>query len=97
MIAEFGAGRDDALAAAHLFADGYIAETPALTAARARGVELGSHEPTANVGAFLRWLISVNGAANVVEVGTGAGVGVLWMADAISRTVWSGSTAPRTS
>lgn len=85
MIAEFGGGRGDALSAAHLFAEGFIPESPALTAARARGAELGTHEPTANVGAFLRWLVSVTAATTIVEVGTGAGVGVLWMAQGLGE------------
>lgn len=84
MIAEFGAGRDDALAAAHLYSDNFAVESAAVIAARARAVEIGTQEPTANTGALLRWLTSVLSAANVVEVGTGAGVGVLWVVDQMS-------------
>lgn len=80
MIGEYSGGREEALTAAHLYSDNFLAEQPAITAARARAAEIGSQEPTANTGALLRWLASVTDAANVVEVGTGAGVGVLWLA-----------------
>lgn len=83
MIADIGGGREDALAAAHLFTDAFIAEAPALSGARARAAEIGTIEPTANIGALLRWLVTVLGARNIVDVGTGAGVGVLWMAQAL--------------
>jgi predicted O-methyltransferase YrrM len=79
MIAEFFGGREEALTAAHLFSDGFIAEPPAISTARTRAAEIGTQEPTANTGAFLRWLTSVLSATNVVEVGTGAGVGALWL------------------
>lgn len=82
MIADLGGGRHDALAAAHLFSDAFIPEAPAVQGARARAAEIGTVEPTANVGALLQWLVSALGAKSIVDVGTGAGVGVLWMAQA---------------
>lgn len=83
MIGELGGGREEALIAAHLFSDAFIAEPPGVEQARARALEIGTAEPTANVGALLGWLVSVLGARNIVEVGTGTGVGVLWMAPAL--------------
>lgn len=80
MSVDVGGGRDDALAAAHLFSDSFIAESPSITEARARAAEIGTIEPTSNTGAFLSWLATVISARTIVEVGTGTGVGVLWVA-----------------
>jgi predicted O-methyltransferase YrrM len=65
----------------HTFAENFIAEDHFKTQARARGVELGTVDTTPGAGAFLRFLASTLKAQSVVEVGTGSGVGSLWLFD----------------
>ena len=61
------------------FSDNYIPEDPHQTAARIKGVELGVVDATPGSGAFLRYVASLISAQSVVEVGTGSGVGTLWL------------------
>jgi predicted O-methyltransferase YrrM len=61
------------------FSDNYIPEDPHQTAAREKGVELGVVDATPGSGAFLRYVASLISAQSVVEVGTGSGVGTLWL------------------
>ena len=61
------------------FSDNYIPEDPHQTAARAKGVELGVVDATPGSGAFLRYVASLISAQSVVEIGTGSGVGTLWL------------------
>lgn len=65
----------------HQFAEGFIAEDFFKSQARARGVELGTTDTTPGSGAFLRYLAFTLKAQSVVEVGTGSGVGSLWLLD----------------
>ena len=65
----------------HEFAEGFIAEDFFKSQARARGVELGTKDTTPGSGAFLRYLAFTLKAQSVVEVGTGSGVGALWLLD----------------
>ncbi len=65
----------------HTFAEGFIAEDYFKSQARARGVELGTTDTTPGAGAFLRYLAFTLKAQSVVEVGTGSGVGSLWLFD----------------
>ena len=65
----------------HQFAEGFIAEDFFKSQARARGVELGTSDTTPGSGAFLRYLAFTLKAQSVVEVGTGSGVGSLWLLD----------------
>lgn len=65
----------------HSYAENFIVEDHFKSQARARGVEIGSVDPTPGVGAFLRHLAFTLSAQSVVEVGTGAGVGTLWLLD----------------
>ena len=62
-----------------LFSDGYIAEDPFQNAARERGVELGITDISPGSGAFLKYIASLISAQSVVEIGTGSGVGTLWL------------------
>lgn len=62
-----------------LFSDGYIAEDPFQNAARERGVELGITDTSPGSGAFLKYIASLISAQSVVEIGTGSGVGTLWL------------------
>ena len=63
----------------HAFAEGFIVEDFFKSQARARGVELGTKDTTPGSGAFLRYLAFTLKAQSVVEVGTGSGVGSLWL------------------
>ena len=65
----------------HQFAEGFISEDFFKSQARARGVELGTTDTTPGSGAFLRYLAFTLKAQSVVEVGTGSGVGSLWLLD----------------
>jgi len=65
----------------HTFAEGFIPEDFFKSQARTRGVELGTTDTTSGSGAFLRYLAFTLKAQSVVEVGTGSGVGSLWLLD----------------
>ena len=65
----------------HAFAENFIPEDHFKSQARARGVELGTVDTTPGAGAFLKFLASALKAQSVVEVGTGSGVGSLWLFD----------------
>lgn len=61
------------------FADNYIPEDPHQNLAREKGIELGVVDATPGSGAFLRYVASLISAQAVVEIGTGSGVGTLWL------------------
>ena len=61
-------------AASSDYGDGYHAESETLSAARARGDDLGCPPVSTGAGAALRFLAATLQAKAVVEVGTGAGV-----------------------
>lgn len=61
------------------YAETFVAEDEVLASARAKGRELGCVPVGAGGGAALRMLAAAIGARAVVEVGTGAGVGGLWL------------------
>ena len=61
------------------FADHYIPEDPHQNLAREKGIELGVLDATPGSGAFLRYVASLISAQAVVEIGTGSGVGTLWL------------------
>jgi len=63
----------------HSYAETFIAEDVVKTAARARGVEIGTVDVTQGTGAYLRHLAHLLNAQSVVEIGTGSGVGSLWL------------------
>ena len=65
----------------HTFAEGFIPEDFFKSQARTRGIELGASDTTSGSGAFLRYLAFTLKAQSVVEVGTGSGVGSLWLLD----------------
>lgn len=65
----------------HSYAESFIAEDAVKAAARARGVEIGTHDVSPGTGAYLRHLAQLLSAQSVVEVGTGSGVGSLWLLD----------------
>jgi len=61
------------------YAEGWLPEDAALTAARARAREVGVGSVSPLGGALLRFLAAVTAAGSVAEVGTGAGVSGLWL------------------
>lgn len=67
----------------HSFAESFILENSVMAAARARGVEVGTVDVTPGTGAYLRYLAHQLSAQSVVEVGTGSGVGSLWLLEGI--------------
>ena len=67
-----------------VYTEDYVAESDALTAARAVASELGAAPVSPGTGAALRMLAAVAGARAVLEVGTGAGVSGLWLLDGMA-------------
>lgn len=61
------------------FSDNYIGEDPFQSAARERGIELGVTDTTPGSGAFLKYVAALISAQSIVEIGTGSGVGTLWL------------------
>lgn len=61
------------------YVERYLPEDAVITAARARGEQLGCVPIGAGGGAALRFLATALRAKAVVEVGTGAGVGALYL------------------
>ncbi|MGI8667064.1 MAG: O-methyltransferase [Jatrophihabitans sp.] len=71
---------DEYLSASSLaYAETFIVEDEVISAARARGHELGCRPIGPAGGATLRLLAALLDARSVVEVGTGAGVSGLWL------------------
>lgn len=65
----------------HSYAESFIGEDAIKSAARARGVEIGTLDVTPGAGAYLSFLARLLKAQSVVEIGTGSGVGSLWILD----------------
>jgi predicted O-methyltransferase YrrM len=63
----------------HTYAENFIPEDEFQIRARARGVEVGANDASAGVGSYLKALAHQLSAQSVVEVGTGSGVGSLWI------------------
>jgi predicted O-methyltransferase YrrM len=90
-------GQKEAVISAHLqaswtYAEEFVAEDDVLKTARAKGVELGCVPVLPGAGAALRLLAATAGARAVVEVGTGAGVGSVYLlrgmrADGVLTTI----------
>ena len=70
----------------HSYAEGFIAEDAIKAAARTRGVEIGTRDLTQGAGAFLSFLAQLLKAQSVVEVGTGSGVGALWLLEGMLKS-----------
>jgi len=70
----------------HSFSEGFIPEDFEMAQARARGVELGTNDVTPGAGSHLRFLANLLKAQSVVEVGTGSGVGSLWLLKGMMRS-----------
>ena len=67
-----------------VYTEDYVAESDALTAARAVATEMGATPVSPGTGAALRMLAAVSGARAVLEIGTGAGVSGLWILDGMA-------------
>ncbi|MGP1497964.1 MAG: O-methyltransferase, partial [Schaalia odontolytica] len=67
-----------------VYTEDYVAESDALTAARAVATEMGAAAVSPGTGAALRMLAAVSGARAVLEIGTGAGVSGLWILDGMA-------------
>lgn len=67
------------------FIESFIVEELEIQGARNRGDELGSDEPSPGSGAFMQMLARALSARNVVELGTGTGVGTLWLAEGMGE------------
>jgi predicted O-methyltransferase YrrM len=65
----------------HTYAETFIAEDAVKSAARARGEENGVNDISQGTGAYLCQLAHQIKAQSVVEIGTGSGVGSLWLLD----------------
>jgi predicted O-methyltransferase YrrM len=63
----------------HSYAESFIAESDIKKNARARGEEIGVTDATSGAGAYLKHLAHNLSAQSVVEIGTGSGVGALWV------------------
>ncbi len=70
----------------HSYAESFIAEDAIKVAARARGVEIGTRDVTQGAGAYLSFLAQLLKAQSVVEIGTGSGVGSLWLLDGMLKS-----------
>jgi predicted O-methyltransferase YrrM len=63
----------------HSYSESFIAESEVKKNARARGEEIGVTDATSGAGAYLKHLAHNLSAQSVVEIGTGSGVGALWV------------------
>lgn len=63
----------------HSYAENFISEDEVKKSARARGEEIGVIDATPGAGAYLKHLAHNLSAQSVVEIGTGSGVGALWV------------------
>lgn len=70
----------------HSYAESFTLEDAVKLAARARGVEVGTRDVTQGAGSFLSFLANLLKAQSVVEVGTGSGVGSLWLLDGMLKS-----------
>lgn len=70
----------------HSYAETFIAEDAVKSAARARGQEIGTTDLTQGTGAYLRHLAHILSAQSVVEIGTGSGVGALWLLEGMMQS-----------
>jgi len=67
------------------FAEGFIGEPEVILDARAAGEDRGVDTVTPGTGAALRFIAAASGAQTVVEVGTGTGVGTLWLLNGMTE------------
>ena len=85
MAADLMSGLADKSEKVSEFIESFIVEELEIQSARHRGEDLGSDEPSPGTGAFLQMLTRALHAKNVVELGTGTGVGTLWLAEGLDE------------
>ena len=66
------------------YAENFAHEDYFMQQARTNGQEIGAADPTAAVGNFLKFAVNLVNAKAVVEIGTGSGVGGLWLLSGMS-------------
>ena len=76
----------------HAVSESFAHEDYFMQQARANGEEIGAPDPTPGVGNFLKFATQLSKAKSVVEIGTGSGVGGLWLlsgmpADGVLTTI----------
>ena len=74
------------------FAESFAHEDYFMQHARRNGQEISASDPTPAVGKFLKFSVNLLNAKSVVEIGTGSGVGGLWLlsgmpSDAVLTTI----------
>ena len=74
------------------FSESFAHEDYFMQQARRNGQEISASDPTPAVGKFLKFSVNLLNAKSVVEVGTGSGVGGLWLlsgmpSDAVLTTI----------
>ena len=74
------------------FAESFANEDYFMQEARRNGQEISASDPTPAVGKFLKFSVNLLNAKSVVEIGTGSGVGGLWLlsgmpSDAVLTTI----------
>jgi predicted O-methyltransferase YrrM len=88
ILKDITSGRGDM----HAFSERFAHEDYFMQQARANGEEIGAPDPTPGVGNFLKFTVQSSKAKSVVEIGTGSGVGGLWLlsgmpADGVLTTI----------
>lgn len=63
----------------HTYAENFLPEDDLKRNARAVGEEMGAVDATTGTGSYLKHLAHILSAQSVVEIGTGSGVGALWV------------------
>jgi predicted O-methyltransferase YrrM len=63
----------------HTYAETFLPEDEIKRNARAVGEEMGAVDATPGTGSYLKHLAHILSAQSVVEIGTGSGVGALWV------------------
>ncbi len=76
----------------NIFAESFAVEDYFMQQARLNGQEVGAIDSTVAVGNFLKFIAQFSNAKSVVEIGTGSGVGALWLlqgmpADGVLTTI----------
>ncbi|MHA6669023.1 O-methyltransferase [Homoserinimonas sp. A447] len=61
------------------YAEEFVSESDAISAARAQSIEFGVEAVSPATGAAIAVLAAASAAGNVIEIGTGVGVSALWL------------------